>query len=551
MIDKRTLTDKWRPYAVYLAATVVIGFLGYFSMIALELHNNFDGIWHLSNFIAGDWEIQLGRSFERYADRFRFGIVSFPLNALLCLTCAGISHILIIRRFDWKGTWKAWILVFLLTVNPIVSETLSYIYLAVNYFLGYVFSVASFYILSDPEGWYPHRAGNGNKDTRRFSDIVKSLRYILTGALFLAVSMEFYQAYFSVLCTLLLFYGIKQAVECVEIKKLKYYYINGFAGILAGGLIYFILTKLMLLHANVELASYKGAASVSLTGILFGLPGAVVQSYRDFFAYIFVHDCRMNLEFIEILMVVIMCMIAMLIVFRMIMLFRTSAACFVVFTVSIAAMPIAGCAILVLVPGVDMSGLMCMSCLMCIVMSMVYLPQVKEDPRVKRTSPAWIASVVCIILMLSFGWYALSTVANDQLALREGKTSTVSLAGQMISELAELGELPELTDEDSDVTVAFVGRPADNPMFAHSISWNRANEYARFGLFSTDPRNNRVSWYGVLTNFVGLELPLCDDVTFDELRKNDEVASMPAFPAKGSIRRFDGVVVVKVSDVYE
>ena len=60
-----------------------------------------DGIWHLSNFIAGDFEISLGRGLERYADRARFGIVSSPLNTVLCLLAVvyGYPRMLLHRIF--------------------------------------------------------------------------------------------------------------------------------------------------------------------------------------------------------------------------------------------------------------------------------------------------------------------------------------------------------------------------------------------------------------------------------------------------------------------
>ena len=57
--------------------------------------------------------------------------------------------------------------------------------------------------------------------------------------------------------------------------------------------------------------------------------------------------------------------------------------------------------------------------------------------------------------------------------------------------------------------------------------------------------------FNILTNYLGVNLPLCDDVTFDEIRGTQEVADMPVYPAAGSIRIIGDTVVVKVSELYQ
>jgi hypothetical protein len=67
--------------------------------MSLNLVNDLDGIWHLSNFIAGDWEISLGRGLQRYADRARFGIVTDPFNSMITILLISIANVLILMRF--------------------------------------------------------------------------------------------------------------------------------------------------------------------------------------------------------------------------------------------------------------------------------------------------------------------------------------------------------------------------------------------------------------------------------------------------------------------
>ena len=80
---KNMSNEKIKYYGRVVVGGTLFGVLVYFSMMSLDLVNSYDGIWHWSNFIAGDWEISLGRGLQRYFDKLRFGIVSTSLNTVL------------------------------------------------------------------------------------------------------------------------------------------------------------------------------------------------------------------------------------------------------------------------------------------------------------------------------------------------------------------------------------------------------------------------------------------------------------------------------------
>ncbi|MCR4763875.1 MAG: glucosyltransferase domain-containing protein [Lachnospiraceae bacterium] len=510
-----------RDFGRYVAGTVLVGVLAYFGMMAEELNNHHDGIWHLSNFIAGDFEISLGRAMERYTDRLRFGIVSSPLNILFCLLLLGVANSLIIRRFRLERTFYAWLVVFLFTVNPVMGDTFSYSYLAVNYLMACLFAVVAFYLLSE----------TGSDGGR-----ARVIRVCLA-AVAVTLSMSHFQAYFSLLCTLLLCYGIRQLLMGTEWRILKKYYLDSLLGILLGGVCYLAFTKLMLLHADTVMADYKGASGINPLTILLALPASVVHCYQEAFAYVFRYHFWTDLEFARILALLLTAAFAVAVVASGIRLFRESRTHFAAYVCSVLLLPVAGNAVLLIAVGNVMTGLMAAGLLAIVILFPIMMPE-----KGIRGIPC---RSICLAILVLFGWYALAAVTNDQLALREGRTATVTLAEQIVSKLYE-GDY--LTQER---TVAFIGRPGNNPYFAHSYAFEHANEYAQFGYWSTDPRNNRVSWYGVLTGYVGVTLPLCDDETFDQLRQTSLVAEMPVFPADGSITVKDNVVLVKVSDLYE
>ncbi|MCM1187703.1 MAG: glucosyltransferase domain-containing protein [bacterium] len=200
----------------FMLSGFFIGILAYFMMMALNLVNDIDGIWHLSNFIAGDWEISLGRGLQRYADRARFGIVSDSFNTMLTLFLVSVANTMIISRLFPEGGFCKSLILTVLTVNPVVCCSLTYSYMSVNFGLAYFFSTLAFYGIKT----------------------AKSRKKILPeGAicgLYLGISMAFYQAYICVTVTLMLVFVLKSLCERKELKEVLRYTISGII-IVAGG----------------------------------------------------------------------------------------------------------------------------------------------------------------------------------------------------------------------------------------------------------------------------------------------------------------------------
>ena len=183
-----------------------------------------------------------------------------------------------------------------------------------------------------------------------------------------------------------------------------------------------------------------------------------------------------------------------------------------------------------------MSGLMSMGMVMCIAILGIIVPN--------EGKVGFVLKRIYLLFLLAFVWFQLSAVINDQLALKEGKNATITLTENIISQLYEGGYLDEYQ------TVAFVGPPGNYYLFAIITAYLIANGFANFGCWSTDARNNRVSWNGIVSNYLGVNLNLCGDLEYQEIVSLEEVADMPEFPSKGSISVINDVVVVKVSELY-
>lgn len=518
------LKDNLREYGKYMAGGLAVSILAYFMMMSLNLVNHLDGIWHLSNFIAGDWEISLGRGLQRYADRARFGIVSDSFNTVLTLLLISMANTSIIKRLPIDCRPYRIILLMLLSVNPVICESLTYSFTSVNFGLAYLFSVISFSCFSQAN---TPAAGSGWK---------QPLAKGSAAGLFLGISMAFYQAYIGVTCLLITLFLLKLLCGRSEPRRIARCIFSGFYTILCGGILYYAITQALLLRAGIPLAPYKGAANITPRLIITRLPQSVKQCYSEFFSFFTEAKALSRLEFIDVVLLGIAAYYLFALIIQAVRLARNSLASAMLFTALIILLPVACCFVLIIAVGNSMTGLMSMGLIMCPVLLGAVIPGPgRLGFYMKRLN---------ILLLAGLAWFQLSAVTNDQLALKEGKTATVTLAENIIYQLSREGYL------GAQQPVALVGRPANNDLFAQSTAFRLANEYAKFGCWSTDARNNRVSWEGIISNFLGVNVNLCGDTEYRELISLEQVADMPEFPSEGSICVIRDTVVVKVSDLY-
>jgi hypothetical protein len=86
-------------------------------------------------------------------------------------------------------------------------------------------------------------------------------------------------------------------------------------------------------------------------------------------------------------------------------------------------------------------------------------------------------------------------------------------------------------------------------LFAKRRAWKTANYYARFGEFwiSSEDSNLR-TWSVFLQECCGLNLDMCSAEQCKKVTQTEDFSNMPEFPAKGSIKIIEGIVVVKISE---
>ena len=438
--------DWIRNHIKYIFINIIFGIMVYFMMISENLVNSHDGIWNTSSFIAGSWEASLGRGLLHYIDEIRAGIVSVPLNTVLTLLIVSVASVLIIDFLAIESRKLGVLVSLLLIANPVTCDTLSYCFTSVGYGMAFLFSVLSVGCICGK------------------SRIVG----ILLGAVFLALSLSCYQAYFGITCLLLLLQVMKMLLDCERGKRIVEFLIKGILAIVIGGIFYSLISDALLKKYGIELAPYRGASEVSVGRIIALLPESMQLCYKEFYNF-FVKN-RMGITVFNETVILIggMGVLLSVCVFRhFFVIWRISRGHALCFLACICLVPV-GCNAVVLLVRSDMDTLMSMG--MVASVALVSAVILSIDGR----SVFFLRRGAYILLLLLL-WVNILTVEKDQLALKEGRTATVQLADCVVEGLIVEGYLAD------DIPIAFVGKPCENAMFVKQSAWNSANWYAKFG----------------------------------------------------------------------
>lgn len=505
-----------KKHAIFVIVNVLFGCAIYFMIMAHDLVNDIDGIWHLSNYIAGNGEISSGRGLLRYVDKLHFGIVSAPFQTIVTLTILSITNIILMATLNIEGDIQRFILSFFLIANPVVCNTLTYGYTCIGYAVAYFFSVFSVV----------------------FFRYCKRAYRIIPCGICIAISMSCYQAYLGVCCVMLLFFLIRMLLEEQRISNVLRYIRDALGGICFGGGMYYAFTQFMLWYSKTEFSSYRGIDSLTPLLMIKNLPESILGCYNTFYEFFVKESMCLNTSVTSMILAAFLLMITIKIMSLIISAFRKSVFSGVLMSIAILLIPVGSNASLLLAVGSARTLIMSMGMIVTVILITIS----QKDQKFLWNYWSDRVSLLVMIFML---WISVSVVENDQLALKEGKDSVISLTETIVDILIEQGYTT-----DGSCAVVFLGRPADNSLFYKSKAFELANYYAKFGYFSVAPGNNQRTWYSVLNNLCGKRIFYADEEIYGKIRETEEAAVMPSFPQEGSIMKIGDIFVVKIAEPY-
>ncbi len=242
-------------------ATFVFGLVAYgFMFLSNNLsHDSMNEYVGGSSTEIGAWKMQLGRVFvPLYQAVTRSAVTSSWLIGILALVYIGIAVFLVVKLFDLKSKLMMILTAGVMTVNlTLIAQVATYINDLDCNALALLFAVLAVYL------WRNYKWG------------------FLFSILPITLTMGLYQAYVSVPITLIIFISLKDLLDGKGFKVVGIGILKAVAMIVAGGILYLGLMKLILAIADVNLVS-AGEKYNAIDKLLY------VGSVGDFF-YIFVY----------------------------------------------------------------------------------------------------------------------------------------------------------------------------------------------------------------------------------------------------------------------
>ena len=272
---RRDVLQWWKgPDKKYFCVMLGFAVVVYFPLMSQKLTNTFDGLWMDTYYIAGGWELSIGRWLWPLADALRFGVQTDPINSLLTLSLVTLSFILVRRLFMTKDSFLTYLLGMAFISSASVSIQLSYRYMSPIFGLSLFLSVAAAYCVIRTE----------NK-----------VRAVVQGTVCLTLSLGLYQANLGSFCLILLVYFLMLLFQKPDRSLIHGHIAKSLCSAAAGVVLYYLTLKIVLLVTGFQMSEYNGAASVSPLYVLKRLPTGVAKAYQIFGVYFFRNQYRNNI----------------------------------------------------------------------------------------------------------------------------------------------------------------------------------------------------------------------------------------------------------------
>lgn len=524
---RRDALQWWKgPDKKYFCVMLGFAVVVYFPLMSQKLTNTFDGLWVDTYYIAGGWELSIGRWLWPLADALRFGVQTDPINSLLTLSLVTLSFILVRRLFTTKDSFLTYLLGMAFISSASVSIQLSYRYMSPIFGLSLFLSVAAAYCVIRTE----------NK-----------ARAVVQGTVCLTLSLGLYQANLGSFCLILLVYFLMLLFQKLDRSLIHAHIAKSLCSAAAGVVLYYLTLKLILLVTGFQMSEYNGAASVSPLYVLKRLPTGAARAYQIFGIYFFRNQYRNNILQAVGFFALIVLLVGFGLLKRFWRVVRSRDSEYILLSAAALAVLPAICNVTLLITSeatwrLQMAGALDLFIPLCILLLDVTR---KKQPQNEKLRMAVIGGTVLLAGLIVYGNVYMRAV--DQEAMYEGRKSLKSMTDRIADDLMDFGYF----DGEERLPVVFVGRPSSNPTFLMREYYLYANTYAQIGRFWSGADVARQVWKSVFQNITPVNLTYGRVERYLEVYAESETEQMPTYPQEGYIRQIGDTVVVKISDDYK
>lgn len=497
---------------------IIIGIITHITMLT-EMIMSQDGLWNSIQYSrAGEWELTLGRWGIALIERVNNFIAIPTVATMSCIVVMAITAVILVELFEFKSKISVIFTSMVLVLTPCFTATVLYIYTS----FAYCFNM----FLSTIVIWFIYKFK------------YKKLGFIFATICFM-LSLSIYQSYIGVVAGLCLILSIYELLK--KDKKYKEIFFNILKVMIAvviGGVLYCIVTKVLLNMSGLELVNYKGSGNTNILNIIYNLKSTILQTYKDFFKFFLGDTIVYNTNYRrEVLYFVFLIMIMISILLNLIYIKESKkekvirSLAIILFTL---VLPIGLNAIDILVPETTIYSLTAMQMTLIIPFGFKLIELLDKGVFIK-----WVAVLSCLGIMTSYYIANNTSYAALKLTYNQAYSTTVRIMDRIENTPGYEKKYPILFG-------GIVGNnnyPRTSNLYNYTIG-SIVNNVAFHGTYG----GQNGTWTNFIKVFYGIDITLCEENVYSTIVNGEEYKEMDIFPAANSVRIMNGIVVVKLSD---
>lgn len=512
---------KWFDARKRLAfiTVIILGLITHITMLTETIMSQ-DGLWNSMKYSsAGDWELTLGRWGIALIEILNNFIKIPTIATISCIITMAISAIFLAEIFDFKSKISTIFSSAILVLTPSFTATVLYVYTSFAYCFNMLLAILAI--------WFLYKYKN------------KKIGFIFS-CFCIMLSFSIYQSYIGVTIGLCIMLSIINLVKQNSSIKMVLFEIVKTAGVVIdGGILYYIITIILLKITGFELAAYKDTNSIGILDIFLNLKNSIIQAYKDFGIFFMGDSVIYNANYKrDILYLVFFILFAVLLSIKIlkiedkknIKLYKILLSGFL-----LAVIPLALNIVDVLVPNNKIYILTSTQMSLMIPFVFAIMEEIDKKYILKY------ATILCTIIIM--GTYYLATHTSYsalKMTYNQAYATTIRI----------MDRIENTPGYNKDLKILFGGIVGNN---------NFPRTSNLYGFTIGDIANNVVfhgtyggqlgTWENYLKVFLGINVIFCEDNVYRDIvtgpiYKNE----MDVFPAQNSIRIMDGIVVVKLSE---
>lgn len=483
--------EKYRFMLLFFIVSSILIHLALFTKDILTA----DVLLNANYYDGYSWEVSLGR-FGLYIFGLLKGFMVFKdLEIFLSIILFGISSVLLLDLFTIKNKVVQTLSLLVISSSPIVSATLLFHYCALPYSFAFLCGVLSIYLLANSQN--------------------KIIKYLLPIFL-ICTSLSLYQAYLAVPVTLIALYSIKRIFDNKFIWKDL---LIPLLITLLGTIFYFILMKISLLIFQVDMSSYRGANSFSLSTI-FDIPKRIIDCYLSFYQYYFsdkiVNNGNLSINIYNIFFLGIILISIILSAIKNKLSWKYN----LLFTFLIICLPLCVNVISIILPDTSLQLLMSSGYLLFI----IFFGYLISDNKI-------LTILGCIILILIVRGYLIQDQATYQ-TLDNTYRKTYEVANDIKDEMIET----------NCRQLMIVGNLQENNLDISSLTYGFVSNYP---LFWEEYSNLKNGWERFMKYYVGYSISFVNEEQYNQILNSSKFKKMKSYPNSMIV---DNILVIKFAN---